>query len=177
MSARRLLAAAAIAALAGCASPGGYPPLATVEAVDLQRYAGRWYEIAGIPNRFQRDCVATRATYAPREDGRIDVLNECRDGSLDGPWRRIEGVAYPAEPGATSRLKVRFFWPFAGDYWVMALDPEYRYALVGHPSRDYLWVLSRTPALDEAVYRRLLAVAAAQGYDLERIRATPQNPQ
>lgn len=174
MTARALAAAAALAALAGCAAPGGAPPLATVERVDLQRYYGTWYEIAAIPNRFQRGCVATRATYAAREDGRVRVVNECRDGSLDGAWRRIEGVAYPAEPGDASRLRVQFFWPFAGDYWILALDPNYRYALVGHPSRDYLWILSRSPSLEPAVYDRLVALAGAQGYDVSRIERTPQ---
>lgn len=174
MTPRALAAAAALLALAGCATPGDAPPLATVASVDLDRYYGTWYEIAAIPNVFQRGCVATRATYGPRADGRIAVLNECRDGGLDGEWRRIEGVAYPAAPGETSRLKVRFFWPFAGDYWILALDADYRYALVGHPSRDYLWILSRSPALEAATYERLVALAAAQGYDVSRIRRTPQ---
>jgi apolipoprotein D and lipocalin family protein len=170
----RCAAVAAVLALAGCATGGGAPPLATVQRVDLQRYAGTWYEIAGIPNFFQRGCVATRATYTPRADGRVGVLNECRDGSLDAEWRSIEGVAYPAQAGDTSKLKVQFFWPFTGDYWVMVLDPGYRYAMVGHPSRDYLWILSREPALDPDAYRRLLAIAQAQGYDVTRIRLTPQ---
>ena len=89
------------------------------------------------------------ATYTRRDDGRIGVVNECRDGSFDGEWRRAEGVAWVTdEEKSRAKLKVQFFWPFRGDYWIIELDPEYRYAAVGHPSRNYLWILARTPTLD-----------------------------
>jgi len=163
------------AALAGCAS--SHPPLAVADEVDLGRYLGRWYEIASIPQRFQRGCVASRATYTRRSDGRIGVLNECLDGSFDGALRRAEGVAWVANPKESrAKLKVQFFWPFRGDYWILELDPEYRYAAVGHPSRDYLWVLARTPTLDPTLYRELTDRLAAQGFDLTRLRPTPQPP-
>ena len=163
------------AALAGCATP--QPPLEVVSEVDLDRYLGRWYEIASIPQRFQRGCVASRATYTARPDGRIGVLNECRDGSFEGKLRRAEAVAWVANPKESrAKLKVQFFWPFRGDYWIIQLDPEYRYAAVGHPSRDYLWVLARTPMLDPMLYRDLSARLEAQGYDLTRLRPTPQPP-
>jgi apolipoprotein D and lipocalin family protein len=162
-----------LASLWACRSPG--PPLEVVEPFDLDRYLGRWYEIASYPQRFQEGCVATTATYSRREDGRIRVLNACRDGSFDGEPRRAEGVASVADPaGSPAKLKVSFFWPFRGDYWVIALDPDYRWAVVGHPSREYLWILSRTPRLESAVYDGILARVRAHGYDLERLNRTPQ---
>jgi apolipoprotein D and lipocalin family protein len=146
-----------------------------VSELDLDRYAGRWYEIASFPQRFQAGCVATTAEYRRRDDGRIRVINECRDGAFDGKLRRVEGVAWLADPsGSQAKLEVQFFWPFRGAYWVIELDPEYRYAVVGHPSRDYLWILARTRTLDSAVYARLLARIEAHGYDLERLERTPQ---
>jgi apolipoprotein D and lipocalin family protein len=151
--------------------------LNVVNEVDLDRYVGRWYEIASFPQRFQRGCVATTANYTLRDDGRIRIENECRDGSFDGDLRRVEGVAWVTDPNETrAKLKVQFFWPFRGDYWVIELDPDYRYAVVGHPSRDYLWILARTPTIDPADYETLLALIEAQGYDLGRLNETPQPP-
>jgi apolipoprotein D and lipocalin family protein len=162
-------------ALVGCASP--QPPLEVVDEVDLDRYLGRWYEIASFPQWFQRGCVASIATYSRRPDGRIDVVNECRDESFEGELRRAEGVAWVAdEDRSLAKLKVQFFWPFRGDYWIIELDPDYRYAAIGHPSRNYLWVLARTPTLDPMLYRRLSARLEAQGFDLTRLRLTPQPP-
>jgi apolipoprotein D and lipocalin family protein len=159
----------------GCATAG--PPLEVVESVDLERYLGQWYEIASYPQWFQRGCVASMASYSRREDGRIRVENSCRDERLDGPLRRAEGVAWPADPeGSAARLKVRFFWPFSADYWIIELDPEYRYAVVGHPSRDYLWILSRSPQMDESLYQRLLVRIEGHGYDTGRLQRTLQPP-
>lgn len=151
------------------------PPLDVVRDVDLDRYLGRWYEIASFPQRFQRGCVATTATYSIRDDGKIRVVNECRDGSFDGELRRVEGVAWVADPtGSQAKLRVQFFWPFSGDYWIIELDPEYRYAVVGHPSRDYLWILARTRELDPDLLEALRIQIEAHGYDLERLIRTPQ---
>lgn len=151
------------------------PPLDVVDEVDLDRYLGRWYEIASFPQRFQRGCVATTANYTLRGDGRIGVENECRDRTFGGELRRAEGVAWVTDPnGSQAKLKVQFFWPFRGDYWILELDPEYRYAVVGHPSRDYLWILARTRTLDPLVYRTLLARIEEKGFDLARLIPTPQ---
>jgi len=151
----------------------GTPPH-TVETLDVARYLGTWYEIASFPMIFQRGCVATQATYSQRDDGRLGVANACRDESFDGKWKRIEGVAWPSVPGDFARLKVQFFWPLRGDYWVLALDPEYRWALIGHPDRQYLWVLSRTRTMDDAVYAQIVEGAREQGFDVARLRRTPQ---
>lgn len=172
---RALLPLGLLALLAGCG--GASPPLPVVGEIDLDRYAGRWYEIASFPQRFQKGCVATTATYTRLDASRIRVVNECRDGSFDGALRRVEGVAWVADPDeSAAKLKVQFFWPFRGDYWVIELDPDYRHAVVGHPSRDSLWILSRTPTLDPEVYADLLARIEAHGYDLGRLSRTPQPP-
>ena len=138
----RILAAMLFATLASCQTPK--TPLKVVDHVDLNRYAGQWYEIASFPQRFQRGCVATRATYSPLPDDRIKVENECRNLSFDGELRSIEGVAWLSDPeGSQAKLEVQFFWPFSGAYWIIELDPDYQYAVVGHPSRDYLWIFLR----------------------------------
>jgi apolipoprotein D and lipocalin family protein len=158
--------------LAACQTQA--PPLEVVAEVDLQRYAGRWFEIASFPQRFQRGCVATRATYVPLADGRLRVENECRDGSLEGEPRRVEGIARVVDPETRAKLEVQFFWPFWGDYWIIELDPDYRFAVVGHPSREYLWILSRTPRMDPADYASLLERVAARGFEVERLVETVQ---
>ena len=169
------LVAGMLAALTGCApSSRGLPPLQTVAKVDLQRYAGTWYEIASYPHRFQKGCVATRAVYTLGSDGRIGVVNECRKNTLDGEVKSVEGQARVVDAATNARLEVSFFWPFWGGYWIIDLDPDYRWAVVGHPSRDYLWILSRTPTLDEALYQQLLARLPAQGYDPARLNKTLQ---
>lgn len=168
---RRLLPALCLATLAPLAAAGN-APLPTVQSVDLARYAGAWYEIAMLPNRFQKQCVAdTQARY--RLDGeRVEVLNRCRlaDGRIDD----AKGRAKVVEGSGNAKLRVSFFWPFYGDYWVLALDADYRHVLVGAPSRQYAWVLSRTPQMDEATLQSLLDRAAALGFDRAAFKRTPQ---
>ncbi len=149
-------------------------PLDVVPHVDLQRYLGRWYEIATIPQRFQKGCVGVTADYSLRKDGTIDVINTCRKETLDGKVKRAHGKAWVVDKTTNAKLKVRFFWPFTGDYWVIGLDADYRWAIVGHPDRTYLWILSRTPQMDEALYAELLKAIEAKGYDLSKIKKTLQ---
>jgi apolipoprotein D and lipocalin family protein len=141
-------------------------PVQVAPSVDLTRYAGRWYEIARLPNRFQRDCTGdTTATYTLRPDGKITVVNECR--KADGRMKSAKGTARVVggqEPN--TKLKVTFFWPFYGNYWIIDLDPEYRWAVVGEPNREYFWILSRQPTLETPVYDGVLERAKKQGYDL-----------
>lgn len=155
-------------------------PLPTQDWVEPARYAGRWYEIARLPNRFQDQCEGdVAATYSLRDDGRFTVVNECR--TKDG-MDRVEGIARRADPkGPDSRLKVRFapawlsFLPWVwGDYWILELDREYRHALIGEPSRKYLWVLSRDPVLAQGPFDALVARAAALGFDTSKVVRTPQ---
>ena len=171
--ARPALLAAALSILAACAHAPAGPPLRTVERVDLQRYLGRWYEIATIPMSFQKGCTGVTATYSLRPDGDIKVVNTCRQDSLDGPERSAEGKAWSVDP-SNAKLEVQFFWPFHGSYWVIDLDPEYRWAVVGHPSRKYLWILSRTPRMDDATYEGILSRLREQAYDLSLLVKTPQ---
>jgi apolipoprotein D and lipocalin family protein len=160
--------------MAAPAQPNPVIPLQTVPWVDLSRYLGTWYEIAAIPQRFQRDCVATTATYSMRDDGDIAVLNQCREKTFDGKLKQAHARAWVTDPQTNAKLKVRFFWPFWGSYWIIELDPDYRYAVVGHPSRGYLWILSRTPRMEDAVYQELMRRIEAHGYDTARIVRTLQ---
>lgn len=150
-------------------------PPRTVAHVDLERYVGTWYEIASYPQRFQRGCTATTAVYTLREDGMIQVLNRCNRDSLDGRETIGRGRARVVDQASNAKLKVTFFWPFWGDYWIIDLDREYRYAVVGHPSRKYLWILSRTSTMDPLVYSGILERLTAQGYNVARLRVTLQS--
>lgn len=158
---------------------GDAGPVEAVESIDLDRYAGTWYEIARYPNRFQDRCAGDAiATYRRLDDDRVEVVNRCR--TADGETIDVTGVARLADPdGPASKLEVRFapkwlgWLPFVwGDYWVLALDPDYRHALVGSPDRNYLWLLSRTPEMDPAAYERFAEAAQEQGFDPSRLVRT-----
>ncbi|NTV13033.1 MAG: lipocalin family protein [Desulfobulbaceae bacterium] len=140
-------------------------PLATVAHVDLECYLGEWYEIARYPNRFQKDCPASKATYSLQPGGRIEVFNECYATDFKQVLRSVRGTAKVVDRESNAKLKVTFFWPFAGDYWIIDLGEDYRYAVVGHPDRKYLWILSREKTMQEGLYQEILARLAAQGYD------------
>ena len=147
-------------------------PVVSVAEVDLSRYIGKWYEIASFPMFFQRKCVAnTTAEYQSNDSGGIRVLNRCNtEKGVD----EALGVATVVPGFGNSRLKVSFFWPFTGDYWILGLDPEYRFAVVGSPNRKYLWILSRTPQLPAPLLDAALAAAQAQGFDVKELRYTSQ---
>ncbi|MGB5661484.1 MAG: lipocalin family protein [Thermoanaerobaculia bacterium] len=173
-----LLTFAVSTALLGCSKTTTerlqLPALEAVPEVDLERYLGTWYEIASYPQRFQEGCTGTTATYTLQSDGEIDVLNKCRKGNLDGPEDVAEGRARLVDRETNAKLEVSFFGPFWGDYWIIDLGPNYDYAVVGHPSRDYLWILSRTPTLDETTYDGILSRLEEKGYPLEPLRKTQQ---
>lgn len=167
----------ATAAAAGCAVPPRDAPR-TVASVDLARYAGVWHEVARFPNRFEDGpgllCADVTATYTPRPDGRIGVVNRCRNAAENNAERSVEGRAYAVEGSGGARLRVSFFWPFYGDYWVIALAPDYRWALVGDPRREYLWLLSRTPDIAPADRAAAVEAARREGFDVGRLRTTPR---
>jgi apolipoprotein D and lipocalin family protein len=177
MSAGTMSGIAALAAALLCTAGAAHSadrPLETVPSVDLNRYAGRWYEIARFPNRFQKSCAGdVSATYTLRGDGRIRVVNECR--KADGGMKSASGTAKVDDQVSRSKLKVTFFWPFYGKYWIIALGQDYEYAVVSEPGREYLWILSRTPRMEEARYRELVARLATQGFDTSRIIRTRHN--
>ncbi len=153
------------------------PPLQVVPRVNLERYTGTWFEIARFPHRFQEGCVASSATYTLRSDGTIEVLNQCRKGSPDGEVASAQGKGWVVDKETNAKLKVSFFWPFSGDYWIIDLGENYEYAVVGHPNRKYLWILSRTPQMEEVLYQRILANLQKQSYDLSQlVRTAPINP-
>lgn len=163
----------------GCAKSateqGGLPPLQAVGSVELPRYLGTWYEIASYPQRFQEGCTATTATYSLRDDGKISVLNRCRKGGLDGELDEAQGRARVVDAQTNAKLEVSFFGPFWGDYWIIDLDEDYRWAVVGHPGRDYLWILAREPQLDEEVYAGILErLREEHQYDTTRLVETLQ---
>jgi apolipoprotein D and lipocalin family protein len=159
------------------------PDLKTVTKVDLQKYSGVWYEIARLPNRFQQACAGdVSAVYTVQQNGTIKVVNRCREAGKPKP-KEAEGVARVAneDNGSNSILEVRFapailsfldsVW---GDYRIIALDEDYRHALVGSRDRKYLWILSRTKTLNDVVYKRLLATAVEQGFNVSLVARTPQ---
>lgn len=160
--------------LAANAFAQSLPPVKTVDYVDLARYMGTWYEMASFPQFFARDCVASQAEYSFRDDGRVNVINSCRKNTFDGPIDKVEGYAEVVDTKTNAKLKVTFFWPISGDYWVIGLDADYQWAVVGHPSRDYLWILSRNRQMDETLYQNILDMVAAQGFDLRKLNKTPQ---
>ena len=150
------------------------PPLQSVAQVDLARYLGTWYEIASFPQSFQKGCQATSATYALKENGDISVVNSCHIDALDGPLKVANGRARVVDTSTNARLKVSFFGPFWGAYWIIDLGDDYEYAVVGHPGRDYLWILSRSPHMDEQVYNGILERLVAKDYQIDRLNRTPQ---
>ncbi len=151
----------------GSAHPQKVPSV--VASVDLNRYKGTWYEIARLPNFFERKLKCISATYTLRNDGKIDVLN--KGNYITNPQKSssAEGIAWIPDKSSPAKLKVRFFWPFSGDYWIMYLDQDYRYVLIGEPSYKYLWILCREKELDETTYKMLLQKAIDNGYDVKSI--------
>jgi len=167
-----LFAFVLLALFSACTPPN--QPLEVVQSIDLQRFLGKWYEIGGIPTPEQATCTGTTATYTSKSATEVDVLNRCFEKSLTGREISAKGRAYIPNPAEPTKLKVEFFWPFAGDYQIMALDADYQYALIGTPSRRYLWVLSRSPELPESTWQKLVDTAIAQGYDSSKIIKTLQ---
>ena len=169
-----------VMACAACLAQAG-EPLGTVPALDVPRYMGTWYEIAKLPNWFQRNCVgSTRAQYSLQPDGRVQVANSCRLAS--GEFEDAIGTARQVGAANSPKLKVRFapawlsFLPAVwGDYWVVELDDNYQWAAVSEPGRQYLWILSRTPRMDPAIYADVLVRLTRKGLDVQKLEATRQD--
>ena len=167
-----LLAACGLANT-GCLSSLLYPELEVVENVDVERYMGKWYEIARYPNFFQdSECDNTTAEYTLNDDGTVKVVNRC---GPTGTEQSIEGTARVVDTTTNAKLKVRFFGPFEGDYWIIELDPDYQWAVVGEPSRRFLWILSRTPTMDATVYNDILLQLPDKSYNPDRLMLTPHD--
>jgi apolipoprotein D and lipocalin family protein len=147
-------------------------PKPAVKTVDLQRYAGRWYEIAAYPNRFERDCRCSKADYSLEKDY-VKVVNSCLKGE-QLKASTATGKAFVVPNTGNTQLKVQFFWPFKGDYWILALDPDYQYSLVGSPDRQYLWILARDRQIPEKKLIELKETAKALGFDPDQLKMTEQ---
>ena len=146
-----------------------YNTLEVVPHVELKKYLGKWYEIAHLPTRFQKGCTDTTATYTLSEDGSISVLNECR---RNGKVKQAKGKAKVVDKNSGAKLKVTFFWPFYGDYWIIKLGNDYIYSVVGTPNRKYLWILSRTPQMDDKLFSQLIDFVKSQGFDVNNLIKT-----
>lgn len=161
--------------LAFAAQAAAQAPVKSVQQVDLGRYAGTWYEIARYPMFWERHCIGdATATYAPLPDDCLAVTNRCRTESGSD---EATGKACTVRDTGNAQLQVSFFWPFRSDYWIIGLDPGYRWAVVGHPQRKYLWILSRTPQLPKDQLDLALKIASNQGYDLGLLKYTQQSGQ
>jgi len=163
----------AISGLGNSAWANNEEPLTTVHHVDIPRYMGVWYEIASYPQWFSRGCFNTSATYTLRADNKVDVLNQCHKGSPTGPLKTAKGVAYVANTDTNAELKVSFFWPFYGDYWIVELGDDYEYAVVSEPGRSTLWILSRSTQMDRGTLDALLdRLKNVHGFDLSKLKYT-----
>ncbi len=148
--------------------------LQTVPYVDIKKYAGKWYEIASYPQRFQKGCHGTTAEYTWSEKGYVIVENRCNKGSLSGKLSYIKGKAFVEENSGNAKLKVQFFWPFKGKYWIIDLADDYSYAVVSHPNKNYLWILSRTSKMNDETYQQIIARLKEKGFDLAKLQLTEQ---
>jgi apolipoprotein D and lipocalin family protein len=145
--------------------------LEVVPHVDLEKYLGKWYEIAHLPAKFQEGCNETTATYTLSKDGSISVLNQ---STKNGKMKQAKGKAKVVDKNSNAKLKVTFFWPFYGDYWIIKLGNNYDYSVVGTPNRKYLWILSRTPQMDDKLYSQIIEYVKSKCFDANKLIKTFQ---
>jgi apolipoprotein D and lipocalin family protein len=148
--------------------------LKTVDHVDVKRYMGTWYEIAKFPQRFQKGLVGVTATYSLLPNGKVRVINSGYKEDFNGKLKTAKGKAWVVDTATNAKLKVSFFWPFSGNYWILELGKDYEYAIIGEESHNYLWILSRTPQMDKTVYNELLRRVQEKGFDISKLETTPQ---
>jgi apolipoprotein D and lipocalin family protein len=163
--------ALAVAAL-GCTSG---PPLAVASNVDLSRFQGKWYEIARLPRTTQTDCHGTTAFYTQASNGSLSFVNQCNVGSATGPLKTVSMTASVPNAAVSAKLALDV-GGYVGDYWILEVGSNYEYAVVGHPSRLYWWVLSRTPSLDASTMQGVIARATSDLFDMSQLQYTPQPP-
>lgn len=148
--------------------------LQTVPNVDLKKYAGKWYEIASYPQRFQKGCQCTIAEYTLSDKGYVIVENRCNRDSINGKQSYIKGKAFVKKNSGNAKLKVQFFWPFKGKYWIIDLADDYSYAVVSHPNKKYLWILSRSSKMNDTTYQQIISRLKEKGFDLSKLQITKQ---
>ena len=148
-----------------------YLSLEVVPHVELEKYLGKWYEIAHLPAKFEEGCNETTATYTLSKDGSISVLNQ---STKNGKIKQAKGKAKIVDKNSNAKLKVTFVWPFYGDYWIIKLGNNYDYSVVGTPNRKYLWILSRTPQMDDNLYSQIIEYVKSKGFDANKLIKTFQ---
>lgn len=146
----------------------------TVPFVDLTKYVGKWYEIASFPQFFQKGCTCTTAEYTATDKDYITVENRCNKNSIDGKQSYIKGKVFVEKNTGNAQLKVQFFWPFKADYWIIDLADDYSYAVVSNPSKNNLWILSRTPTMNETIYQQIISRLEKKGFELSKLQKTTQ---
>lgn len=151
-----------------------YEKMETVANVDLQKYSGIWYEIASYPTVFQKGCTNTSAEYQLTDKNYVKVINRCNKDSINGIAKSIEGKAYIVKNTNNTKLKVQFFWPFKGDYWIIGLADDYSWAVVSHPNRKYLWILARSKTINDETYKKIIQLIVNKGLNPEKLRKTVQ---
>lgn len=174
----RIFAVFALLAVCAC-QPANRDPAAALPdppRVEIERYLGRWYEIARLPNRFEKDCEGVTADYARRDERLIAVVNTCRLGAPDGRIKTATGRARVVDAESNARLEVSFFGPFWGDYWILWLADDYSLSLVGEPSGRYLWILARTPVIEDEIRDAALTRLESYGYDVSKLYFPAQPP-
>ena len=148
-----------------------YLSLEVVPHVELEKYLGKWYEIAHLPAKFEEGCNETTATYTLSKDGSISVLNQ---STKNGKIKQAKGKAKVVDKTSNAKLKVTFVWPFYGDYWIIKLGNNYDYSVVGTPNRKYLWILSRTPQMNDNLYSQIIEYVKSKGFDANKLIKTFQ---
>ena len=170
---KRIALAGGLLAAMGCSSPPSRP-IATTPHVDLARFMGDWYVIANIPPFIEKGAHNSIETYRLEADGTIDTTFTYNDGSFDGKRKTITSRGYVLDRQSNAVWGVQFFWPIKADYRIVHVAPDYSRTVIGREKRDYLWIMARTPQIPESEYEALVAVAAAQGYDVSRVQKVPQ---
>ncbi len=170
----RLIILLILLTLMGCATSQNSHSMKTVKDVNIEKYMGTWYEIARFPHSFERDLVGVTASYRLKKNGNVAVVNQGYKHTLDGKKKQTKAFAKIPNAEEPGRLKVYFFWPFGADYLLLELDPEYQWALVGSSSPNYLWILSRTPQMDENLYQSIVLKAEELGYNVEKLELVKQ---
>ena len=165
---------AALAALA-ILSCNAEPPLAVASNVELSRFQGKWYEIARLPRTTQTDCHGTTAFYTQNSDGSLTFVNQCNVGSQTGPMKTLAMAATVPDSNVQAKLALDV-GGYVGDYWILEVDSNYQYAVIGHPSRLYFWILSRAPTLDSATVQGIVDRAQSDHFDMSQLEYTPQPP-
>ena len=162
-----------VAAMAGCQSP---QPIATVPAVDIERFMGDWYVIASIPTAFEKNAFNALENYRLDTDGTVMTTFTYNKGAFDGPLKTYKARGFVRAEGANAVWGMQFIWPFKAEYRIIFLTPDYTQTVIGRSKRDYVWVMARTPTIPEEDFDRILALLIDVGYDVERLQRVPQQP-